>query len=130
MPEDEPLMRPFDQLEEASSSEEAGEISLEEALARVDPHGHHARLILWVSLASVWVGGMGGAVAPFLMSGNMSLTVEGHYSTWATSMLASSMFIGMWIGSFVGGVACDAIGPGRVMQLSLLSCCRFVLCCE
>ena len=44
---------------------------------------------------------------------------EGHYLAWATSLLASSTFVGMWAGSVLGGLACDAIGPGRVMITSL-----------
>jgi MFS family permease len=108
-------MRPFDALEEDVG--EQGEISLEEALLRVDPRGAHASAVLFASLASTFCGGMGGAVAPFLMD---PLRAEGDYTPWATSLLASSMFIGMWLGSFVGGVCCDAFGPGRVMISSLL----------
>ena len=38
-------------------------------------------------------------------------------------MLASSMFAGMWAGSVLGGIACDALGPGRVMLASLVLLC-------
>ena len=40
-------------------------------------------------------------------------------ATAATGALASAMFWGMWIGSFASSLA-DAIGPGRLMLVSLV----------
>lgn len=101
----------------SSGAFEAESISLEEALQRCDSRGHHARKVLIVSCAACMCGGMSGAVGPFLMT---PIPTEGNYTTWATSLLASSTFAGMWAGSVLGGLACDAIGPGRVMTGSLV----------
>ena len=92
-------------------------ISLEAALQRVDSSGRHARRVLAASCAACFCGGMGGAISPFVLQ---PIAEDGGFTTAAVSMLAASTFTGMWNGSFVGGVACDALGPGRVMLMSLL----------
>ena len=89
-------------------------ISLEAALERCDGRGSHARKVLIAGCSACYCAGMSGAVAPFLMEED-GIPDEGNYSKWATSMLASAIFAGMWVGSVVGGLACDAIGPGRVI---------------
>ena len=104
----------------ASQSSDGESISLEEALQRCDGRGAHARRVLLAASAACTCGGMAGAVAPFLMT---TIPIEGDYEPWATSMLASSMFAGMWAGSVLGGIACDALGPGRVMLASLVLLC-------
>ena len=43
-------------------------ITLEEALARCDHRGSHARRVLLAACAACACGGMGGAVSAFLMS--------------------------------------------------------------
>ena len=83
----------------ASQSSDGESISLEEALQRCDGRGAHARRVLLAASAACTCGGMAGAVAPFLMT---TIPVEGNYEPWATSMLASSMFAGMWAGSVLG----------------------------
>ena len=64
---------------------------------------------------------MSGGVGPFLIN---PVAAEVGFSPWQLSCFASSLFAGMWVGSFVGGLLCDAFGPGRTMAVAL-----FVLAC-
>ena len=110
-------MRPVPLEISSTGHEDSGSISVEEALATVDKQGVHARRVLMAANAACYCGGMGGIVSPFIME---PLATEGAYSELAVSALASSVFAGMWVGSFVTGVFADAVGPGRVMMLCLV----------
>ena len=54
---------------------------------------------------------------PFLME---PIATEFSYASWERSVLASSQFVGMWIGGIVGGVIADASGRAARMMLSLV----------
>ena len=92
-------------------------IDLTEALRRADPDGSFGRRVQTVSLACCACGGLAGAMSPFLLE---PISSSEQYSLAMTSLLAAAVFIGMWIGSFVGGLAADWVGPGKVMVSSVL----------
>lgn len=81
-----------------------------------DSKGWHRRRVCLVCLASVACGGMGGATAPFILG---PIVREGSLGLVGEAMLGSAMFVGMWIGSFIGGVVSDSIGPGRTMSCAV-----------
>jgi MFS family permease len=90
--------------------------SIEEVLQRADRDGHFHRGVCAAVCAACMCGGMGGGAAPFLMN---PVSSELGFSAWERSLFASALFIGMWAGSFVGGVLCDAYGPGYTMASTL-----------
>ena len=67
-------------------------------------------------LLATFCGGMAGGVSPFLLT---PVKEEIQLTALQNSLFASSTFIGMWAGSFLGGVASDACGPGRTMVAAL-----------
>ena len=91
-------------------------IAMEEALGLADRTGWHHRRVCCTCLLSVACGGMGGAAAPFILG---PVAREGLLGPAATGLLGSAMFIGMWVGSFVGGAVSDALGPGRTMAMAV-----------
>ena len=104
----------WSELDESSAT--TAPVSLEDALCVVDASGRHRKLVWMASAACCACGGMGGGMAPFLMD---PISSEGQYSSWEKGAFASAIFTGMWVGSFAAGLA-DAIGPGRLMTLSLI----------
>ena len=99
------------------SSSAAELMPLEDALRIADAGGMHHRRVCMAVLVATLCGGMGGGVAPFLMS---PVTEELGLGRWLKGLLASAIFIGMWVGSVLGGVASDACGPGRAMVGALV----------
>jgi MFS family permease len=92
-------------------------LSVEEALLLADRTGRYHRRVCVACLLSVACGGMGGAVAPFILT---PVEREASLGPAAQGLFGSAMFIGMWAGSFVGGAISDAVGPGRTMTLAIL----------
>lgn len=118
----EPLVM-WTELDEAQSSSRSrdsasarGPVSLDEALLIADPEGTHGRAALAAAVLANMCGGMGGAIGPFLME---PLSHAGGYSAWEDGLHASSMFVGMWMGSFASSAA-DTLGPGKLMTISLV----------
>ncbi|KAL3931243.1 MAG: hypothetical protein SGPRY_001203 [Prymnesium sp.] len=91
-------------------------LSIDEALAAADANGWFHRSVCVAVLLACFCGGMGGGVAPFLLS---PVAAEADFSPWELAWLACSQFVGMWVGSLAGGLLCDACGPGRTMASSL-----------
>ena len=102
---------------EVDSAAARPSVAVDEALRSCDTLRRHEYSALLAALAITLCGGMGGAIMPFLME---PIATEFSYDSWERSVLASSQFVGMWIGSIVGGVIADASGPGRAMMLSLV----------
>ena len=99
----------------STSSCAAEQMPLEEALLIADAGGMHHRRVCSAVLMATLCGGMGGGVAPFLMG---PVATELAMGSWLKGLLASAIFIGMWAGSVLGGIASDACGPGRTMILA------------
>ena len=97
----------------------AAQLTLEEALCLADRSGRHARRVGLCGCVAAMCGGMTGAVAPFLLG---PATTEFGLDNFQLGLLGSSMFIGMWIGSFVGGPLCDSAGPGTLRPGKTHSC--------
>ena len=95
-------------------------LSIEQALSVADRDGRFHRFVCAMVLVTSFCGGMGGGVSPFLMT---PVSAEGSFSSWEKSFFASSLFIGMWAGSFVGGVLCDAFGPGLTTASTVIGIC-------
>ena len=100
----------------ASGSGGGDSMALEEALHLADAGGIHHRRVCGAVLLATFCGGMAGGVSPFLLT---PVKEEIQLTALQNSLFASSTFIGMWAGSFLGGVASDACGPGRVMVAAL-----------
>ena len=100
----------------STSSSAAEQMPLEEALLIADAGGMHHRRVCLAVLVATLCGGMGGGVAPFLMG---PVAGELAMGSWLKGLLASAIFVGMWIGSVLGGIASDACGPGRTMVVAL-----------
>ena len=100
----------------STSSSAAEQMPLEEALLIADAGGMHHRRVCLAVLVATLCGGMGGGVAPFLMG---PVAGELAMGSWLKGLLASAIFVGMWIGSVLGGIASDVCGPGRTMVLAL-----------
>ena len=96
----------------STSSSAVEEMPLEEALLVADASGMHHRRVCWAVLLATLCGGMGGGVAPFLMG---PVAEELRMGSGLKGLLASAIFVGMWVGSVLGGIASDACGPGRAM---------------
>lgn len=92
-------------------------VTLEQAMLIADAHGSHGRRVLGAALSACLCGGMGGAMSPFLLG---PIAAEAGYEPWAKALFASSLFIGMWIGSFASSAG-DLVGPGRLTMLALVS---------
>ena len=92
-------------------------MSIEEALSRADTSGRFHKSALAAVLVATWCGGSSGGVSQFLMT---PVSSEGTFEPWEMSLFASSLFIGMWAGSFAGGLLCDLFGPARTMASTLL----------
>ena len=101
---------------EVDSAAAPPSVAVDEAL-RSWLHSAAASIRRCWRLAITLCGGMGGAIMPFLME---PIATEFSYASWERSVLASSQFVGMWIGSIVSGVIAGSAGPGRAMMLSLV----------
>eukprot|EP00750_Incisomonas_marina_P002452 INCI12336.1.p1 GENE.INCI12336.1~~INCI12336.1.p1 ORF type:complete len:542 (-),score=57.86 INCI12336.1:265-1890(-) len=98
------------------SLQKNGAMPLEQALRAADASGVQHRRIAYVVLVATLSGGCSGATSPFILG---PLSQQLSMSTLASGSLASSVFVGMWIGSFVGGILSDAFGPGRAMMVGV-----------
>ncbi|KAL1503243.1 hypothetical protein AB1Y20_011299 [Prymnesium parvum] len=110
---DSPLLAAVD----GTEGESRPSMTIEAALSSADRDGAFHRGVIAAACAAAACGGMAGGASPFLIH---PVSAEVGLSAWRQASLASAQFLGMWLGSLGGGVASDALGPGRTMGGALL----------